>query len=144
MSKIVSASYTLWLLLLGPVAFVLGLGPWIDRQFPVVDPFVVTKVDCDGGCVKIEGWLEKQRDCKLVEVYAKYVNGNDLPRIMEVEFLDRAQPQLITRPVGSQAWGPWRVKLPSREGIVELYATHECHPFWLTKSQLTGIKVPTS
>lgn len=144
MSKIISASYSLWLLLLGPVAFVLGLGPWIDRQFPVVDPFVVTSVDCDGGCLKIDGWLEKQRDCKLVEVYARHVVPNELPRVMEVQFLDRENSQLITRPVGSQTWGPWRVKLSKPEGVVELYATHICHPFWETKSQLTGINVPTS
>lgn len=143
MTKLISASYSIWLLVLGPVVFVLGLGPWIDRQFPVVDPFTVTDTSCDGGCVKIEGWLEKQRDCKLVEVYARYLVPNEMPRIMEVQFLDREKPQLITRPLGTQIWGPWRVRVPPGPGEVELHAVHQCHPFWETRTKLASVRVPT-
>lgn len=142
MTKLINASYSFWLLILGPVAFVFGLGPWIDKQFPVIDPFVVTKIDCNGGCVRLEGWLEKRRDCKLVEVYARHIVPGVLPRVLEVHFLDRSTPQLITRPIGAQSWGPWRINVPSGVGEIELRAVHHCHPFWETKSQLVGIEVP--
>ena len=142
MSKFINASYSFWLLVLGPLAFITLLGPWIDRQFPVVNPFVVAETGCEQDCVVISGWMEKRRDCKLMEVWARHTINGKLPRIVEIQFLDRKKPELITRPVGSQSWGPWLIKLDQPGGTVEIHAIHECHPLWDTKSVLATVKVP--
>ena len=144
MTKIINASYSAWLLVLGPLVFVFGLGPWVDKQFPVVDPFVITEIGCssDNPCVVISGWMEKRRDCKFLELYG-YVTrpGEKMGRVVEVKFLDRAEPDdRKTRPVGSQYWGAWQINAEEGDHI-SLHAIHQCHPLWETKGVLAEFDV---
>lgn len=142
MTKTITASYSFWLLILGPLAFVTALGPWVDKHFPVVEPFIVAKQACDAGdCVVIEGWLEKRRDCKFVEVYARLMEPDaTMPRVVEVEFMDRPHKQAVTRPQGTQFWGPWRINAHPGD-TVSIHVTHQCHPFWDTKAMITSFEV---
>lgn len=142
MTKFIHASYSIWLLILGPLAFVFGIGPALDRNFPVVEPFVISTQECNESvCVQITGWLEKRRDCRLVELYARVqAPDHTIPRIVEVRFLDRPQQQKISRPVGQQFWGPWQIAATTGD-MIELRATHQCHPFWETKSTLAAFEV---
>lgn len=142
MTKLITTSYSVWLLILGPITFVFAIGPWLDRYFPVVDPFIVATTRCDEAeCVKIDGWLEKRRDCKFVEIYGRIVSpGQPMPRIVEVEFMDRPQKQSVSRPTGQQLWGPWLVRATPGD-IVELRSTHRCHPFWDTKAVIATFTV---
>lgn len=142
MTKFIHASYSVWLLILGPLAFVFAIGPEIDRRFPVVEPFVISTIECNpANCVQIAGWLEKRRDCRLVELYARVQSPDHaIPRIVEVEFLDRPKQQKISRPVGEQFWGPWIIKAHDGD-MIELRATHQCHPFWDTKSTIATFEV---
>lgn len=135
MSKFIHSTYSLWLLILGPLVFVFALGPWIDRKFPVVDPFVVVVSQERGGYLHLEGWLEKHRDCKTLEVYSVAYHANGIARIADIAFLDRSKPELVSRPTGVQFWGPWEVVLPRDADRVVLRTTHRCHALWDTTSE---------
>ena len=141
MTRVIHASYSLWLLILGPLVFVLAVGPWTDKFFPVIDPFVVTTQECRNGECVITGWMQKRRECRFVETYARVLGkGQDMPRMVEIEFMDRPLKQSVTRPTGEQFWGPWRFK--ADEGaLVEIRATHQCNPFWDTRSVIATFEV---
>ena len=57
MKRVIEAGSVLWLLVLGPVAFVALVGPWVERQFLPVSKFEVKYSKCDGGCVTVSGTL---------------------------------------------------------------------------------------
>jgi hypothetical protein len=137
MSAFIGGSYSLWLLILGPVVFVLGVGPWVDNHFPVVDPFVVVRAEVEDGHVELEGWMKKVRDCKTVEVYALIYTAEGIPRVADIEFKDRIKPTLVSHPVGTQFWGPWRVYVPAYAERITLRTRHSCHPLWDTISEST-------
>ncbi len=131
-------SYTVWGLLLGPIAFVYALGPWIERTwFPVVEPFVVTKTIQTAGGVYVSGWMDKRReDCTPIEGFAVAEPEIGLPAIVDLEFLERPGKQtLVTRSKGPQAWGPWFVAAPQDAVRVVARFRHRCHLFWVTKSE---------
>lgn len=142
MSRIIHASYSFWLLTLGPLVFVFSIGPWLDKHFPVISPFVVVQARCDTtDCVVVDGWMEKRRDCRFVEVYARVQShGELLPRMIEVEFMDRPHKQSVSRPQGQQFWGPWRIHAKQGD-VIELHSTHQCHPFWDTKAVIATFEV---
>ena len=134
MTRLIYKTYQIWLMLLGPLAFVFAIGPWIDKHFPVVDPFVVVKSEMQGGYAHLEGWFDKRRDCKIVEAYAViHLPGG--VRVADIAFLDRSKPDLITRPTGVQFWGPWQFEIPANAERVTMRTTHRCHPLWDTVSE---------
>lgn len=129
------------LLALGPIVFVLMLGPWIEKQFSPVTTFAVTTVTCQGGCVTVSGWMRKERACEFVETYARAAGADSIPRVVPVEYRDKNIGKSFTRPTGPQQWGPWYIEASSGEHVT-LYARHRCHPFWTTETLLAEVKVP--
>ncbi|MCB1890360.1 MAG: hypothetical protein KDH20_22330 [Rhodocyclaceae bacterium] len=134
--RIIASSYTWWLLFLGPLSFVGVLGPWLDKSIaPVVDPFVVTWVEVSGGKLHLSGWMDKRRDCRLLEIYAIETPPGGAAHIDDVDFGRRAGGRTISRPAMRQAWGPWRIDLSDIGSVVTLRTRHACHPLWDTISE---------
>lgn len=113
--------------------------PRLERAlFPVVSDFVVTSLTKTPEYVVVSGYMRKTRDCTFVGVQAVAVqeaHEHDIPLI----FLD-ARNNNATRPLGSQAWGPWKVTFPTTYAdSVKLTSTHRCHPFYATDTPLANI-----
>lgn len=115
----------------GALLFAVLIGPWIDRKMPVVDPFVVVHSTRVGDVITVEGWMEKLRDCSTLEVYV-VARSSRGARVVDIEFLDRSKPDLVSRPTGVQFWGPWRVSIPADAQTLHVRTRHSCHPFWDT------------
>ena len=97
------------LLVLGAVSFVY-FGPFIDKMFPVIDPFVVANKEVSGDTVTISGWLHKRRECEFLEAAGRVERDTGLPLSIPFEFVDTEKP--YTRPMGAQEWGPWKMVVP--------------------------------
>lgn len=96
----------------------------LDQAYPVVRDFrVITQVVTPEG-VLIEGVMNKQRDCRFVEVVAML---DKVPS--EVVFLDLEKRPTYSRVTGPQRWGPWLVQARPGQGVV-LHAYHRCHFAW--------------
>lgn len=107
----------------------------IDQSFPVVRDFrVLTQVVTPEG-VLIEGVMNKQRDCRFVEVVAML---DEIPS--QVVFLDTRERHVFSRPTGPQKWGPWLVIDDPKQGVV-LHARHVCHAGWEHTEVLTSFVV---
>ena len=107
----------------------------IDQSFPVVRDFrVLTQVVTPEG-VLIEGLMNKQRDCRFVEVVAML---DKIPS--QVVFLDTRERPVFSRPTGPQKWGPWLVIADPKQGVV-LHARHVCHGAWDHTAVLTSFVV---
>ncbi len=109
--------------------------------FPVVDTFSVTGVIREPEAITISGHLNKLRPCTFVGVSAAG-NDNGITHVdLPLVFLDDTKPDTHTRPTGSQKWGPWKIYIPLAPNVesVTLIAAHECHPLWLTQSNLITV-----
>ena len=107
----------------------------IDQSFPAVRDFrVLTQVVTPEG-VLIEGAMNKQRDCRFVEVVAML---DEIPS--QVVFLDTRERPVFSRPTGPQKWGPWLVIADPKQGVV-LHARHVCHGAWDHTAVLTSFVV---
>lgn len=126
------------LLVLGAVTFV-AIGPVIDKHFPVVRPFVVEQTSVDGGRVLIEGWLEKRRECRFIEVVGLTHRPGRMDVVIPITYLEEPRPK--SRPIGKQSWGPWALVVPSGTTSVDLISYHRCHPLWETKTLLATVEV---
>lgn len=139
--KFINFHAALLLLLLGPVVFVLALGPWLEQRFArPINIFEVTHTTCQGGCVTVAGWLYKN-GCEFVDAYAMVSAGSSVPRVTTIEYRGSKLGMKFNRPTGLQAWGPWYVEA-SPGNTVTLYARHNCHPFWVTETKLAEVIVP--
>ncbi len=141
MKRVIEACSVLWLLVLGPVAFVALVGPWVERQLLPVSKFEVKYSTCDGGCVTVSGVLNKYRACEFVEAYARVAANNEPAQITAIEYRDKPHGLKLSRPLGVQAWGPWYVAATPGDRV-EMYARHQCHPFWVTETLLAQVVVP--
>ena len=134
----------LWhlLLLVISVLFVLAVRS-IDRSFPVLNDFEVTSQQVTKTSVRIEGKVNKVRDCKLLEINAFTPEG----RRIAINFLDKPiEENQGTRPIGVQFWGPWELFNQNNTSI-NIFITHACSVFWSQTSKLTTltlVKVPGS
>ena len=107
----------------------------IDQYSPAVRDFrVLTQVVTPEG-VLIEGVMNKQRDCRFVEVVAM---RDEIPS--QVVFLDTRERPVFSRPTGPQKWGPWLVIADPKQGVV-LHARHVCHGAWDHTAVLTSFVV---
>lgn len=124
---------TLALVCFGAVSFIV-FGPYIDEKFPVVEPLVVMESKLNSTNLVVSGWLYKRRNCERVGVIAQ-IHFDNKPSIVEgITFYDNTM--LVSRPQGSHTWGPWAINLPKEAKRVVLYSSHNCHPFWTTKTNL--------
>lgn len=126
------------LLTLGAVTFVY-FGPAIDKLFPVIDPFVVASKRLDGDRIVIAGWLHKRRDCAFIEATGRAIRGEGLPAVVPFVFLE--SDRTYTRPTGAQEWGPWYAVVPAGTERVIVTAMHDCHPLWMTRSELAIVEL---
>ena len=141
MKRVIEAGSVLWLLVLGPVAFVALIGPWVERQFLPVSKFEVEYSTCEGGCVTVSGVLNKYRACEFIEAYARVAANNEPAQITAIEYRDKPHGLKLSRPQGLQKWGPWYVEA-NHGDTVTLFARHQCHPFWVTETRLAQVVVP--
>ena len=141
MRKLVEASIPYWLLVLGAIVFALLVGPWAESKASPVLAFAVVDTNCDGGCVTVSGTLDKRRDCDFIETYARISRDGGIPRIALIEYRGEKLGMKFKRPLGVQAWGPWYVAATPGDRV-ELYARHQCHPFWVTETRLAQVVVP--
>ena len=107
----------------------------LDQAYPVVRDFrVITQVVTPEG-VLIEGVMNKQRDCRFVEVVAML---DEVPS--QVVFLDTRERPVFSRPTGPQKWGPWLVVADPKQGV-QFHARHRCHAGWEHTEVLTSFVV---
>lgn len=117
----------------GAISFI-TLGPYIDKLFPVVEPLVVTESKIQGDTLITSGWLYKRRDCERIAVVAQIHFDNRPSAVENITFFDNTM--LVSRPEGTHIWGPWAINIPKNTKRVTLYSSHNCHPFWTTKTRL--------
>lgn len=109
---------------------------WADQTYKVVEDFkIATQVTTPGG-VLIEGIMDKQRNCRLIEVVAILDDNQIIP----VVFLDPGTPPMYKRPTGVQKWGPWLIIADPKQGV-KLHAYHRCHVGWEHSTTLTTFVV---
>lgn len=130
MAKLICWSYSFWLLILGSATFVFAVGPWVDMKFPVVNPFVVEEVVVTDSTMQFSGWMHKQRNCKLLDIYVQVSHSNARPTIHALEF---PVSRILSRPMGEQGWGPWILRGVEKPEEVRLITKHLCHPLWETE-----------
>jgi hypothetical protein len=137
MRLVIKKFLSFWPFMAGMVVIVL-----LNRAEYVFDPVVknftieqITKVE--NGLV-LSGSLTKVRDCSFVGVIATGSDGVEFG----IHYLDRAVHNL-SRPVGTQGWGPWRMFMAIAPGttLVHIDSVHRCHPFWTTQTRLISILV---
>ena len=141
MKKLIDASTPYWLLVLGAIVFALLVGPWAESKASPVLAFSVVDTTCRGGCVTVSGTLDKRRDCAFIETYARISRDGGIPRIAFIEYRGEKLGMKFKRPLGPQTWGPWYVEADSGDRV-EMYARHQCHPFWVTETLLAQVVVP--
>lgn len=141
MKKLIDAYTSYWLLVLGAIVFALLVGPWAESKASPVLAFSVVDTTCQGGCVTVSGTLDKRRDCALIETYARISRDGGISRIALIEYRGEKLGMKFKRPLGPQAWGPWYVEADSGDRV-EMYARHQCHPFWVTETLLAQVVVP--
>ena len=138
MKKLIDVSTPYWLLVLGAIVFALLVGPWAESKASPVLAFSVVDTTCQGGCVTVSGTLDKRRDCAFIETYARISRDGGIALI---EYRGEKLGMKFKRPLGPQAWGPWYVEADSGDRV-EMYARHQCHPFWVTETLLAQVVVP--
>ena len=141
MKKLIDAYTSYWLLVLGAIVFALLVGPWAESKASPVLAFSVVDTTCQGGCVTVSGTLDKRRDCAFIETYARISRDGGISRIALIEYRGEKLGMKLSRPLGVQAWGPWYVAATPGDRV-ELYARHQCHPFWVTETRLAQVVVP--
>ena len=101
------------------------------RMFPVVSDFEITRSERTPNGVLIWGTFEKERDCQFVEavVLAGAIS-------LDLEYLDRSKNKAVSRALGPQTFGPWRIS-PDLYPL-RIVARHSCHPLWLNTTTLIG------
>ena len=115
---------------------------WAEYTFfPVVKNFHLTSMERVDNYIVMQGYMHKVRGCRYVGVSAEGVTPSgyvDLP----LRFLDSAiVNDNVTRPQGTQNWGPWRVTIPTVPNIntMVLYSVHSCHLAWETTTELARL-----
>lgn len=127
----------------GGVFLLLLLNRVEHHFFPVVKDFVVMSMERTPHSITLSGYMRKVRSCQFLGAGAFSNPDHGNPAELDLYFLDDPR-RTATRPTGTQGWGPWQVTLPVTPEVseVELMATHRCHPFWASQTDLATIPVP--
>ena len=139
MSKHTEIALRLWPMVLG-MLIILGAMKIEHLVFPVVEDFLISKIERKGDYVVMSGFMHKTRNCTFVGVSAELVQGKSVVQI-PLTYLGNTTDHTATRPTGTQGWGPWQILIPAVQSnaIVSLTATHKCHLWWTTQSRLANI-----
>lgn len=137
------------------------LGPRIEALIsPVIGAFEVEKVWQKDGEFFADGALLKLRgECEPTEIVMWTGGGLTDPnaKVVEIDYTrdpNKGTKKLITRPEGSQHWGPWRFIPPDEPigPIISIIVRHRCHMLWqqsqtiytgLTRDFFPGMKLDT-
>lgn len=141
-SRFLRILLAIWPVALG-AAFIIGVNRLEHAFFPVVEDFTITSMERQGNQIKVAGYMRKVRACAFVGIA---VNGHteDGSEIgLRLSFAD-SHYRNITRPTGSQDWGPWSLVLPVTPDVraVHMDAVHDCHMAWPTRTHLATFPVP--
>lgn len=121
------------------------LGPRIEAQIsPVVGAFRVIDIwqDKDPDTQETRYWMsgalvKLREECQPVDFLMMSGGGFNDPTSTIIQFDTSQDPvsqpdRMISRPAGSQYWGPWRM-YPPKEPIgplVTIVVRHRCHGLW--------------
>ena len=99
----------------------------------------MTEIIRDADGLLIAGTMVKDRACDFIGVTAKA----DPNISLAIKFMDDDTPGTFSRPTGSQSWGPWKIFTPLAPKIntITLTASHACHPFWVTRTEMVNIVI---
>lgn len=117
------------------------LGPKIEALInPVIGAFEIERIwqEGDPKTYMAEGALLKLRgECEPTEIIMWAGGGfNDKnAKVINIDFSPdpiQTNGNLITRPQGSQHWGPWRFTAPKEPlgPIISIVVRHHCHSLW--------------
>jgi len=100
------------------------------RLFPVVVDFEIVSQESFGDHTDMYVRFKKNRDCEFLGV--NWYRGDDR---LPLTFMEDGGGSVLSRPIGNQVTGPWRLDAASIDGT---YATavHRCHGEWLTQTLL--------
>ena len=138
MSRHVRIALSLWPFVFGAL-LIIGMVRVEQHFFPVVDSFTVASITRDADGLTMSGHLTKERACDFIGVTANADPGISLA----IKFMDDDSPGTFSRPTGSQEWGPWKIFTPLAPKIntITLTASHACHPFWVTRTEMVKIVI---
>ena len=130
---------TTWSALVCGPTLLMYAGPDLDAAVygPVVAPFVVTSREwIDGRTLIVSGWMTKRRECHLDELFAVQVPPRAVARLANIEFLERHDRALVSRPAIEQSWGPWQITVTSAPAsTIYIRTRHRCHALWDVTAQ---------
>ena len=104
------------------------------RVSPAEDQFEIREF----GLTELSGTLDKYRECEFLRIEAIIYDVDNHSSAVDLTMLDPA----VVRHIGKDfKWGPWLLKARYRDVVtknlrIELYAVHQCHPFFETVTHL--------
>lgn len=129
------SKYAAFLLLCWTIVFANGhnfIGGVEGYFKPVVENFLFTTVVPQQDSILLYGTFDKVRDCTFIGMYGTISKDKHKSHI-QVVFEEPAK----VRTLGAQEFGPWRVSI-SQEYFkgMQLYAIHDCHSGYLTRTKV--------
>jgi hypothetical protein len=110
-------------------------GPGLEgRLFPVVNNVKNIEITKDGDSIIVSFDGEKQRSCTVKELSVIADNGIQSVQGRVIEINPVSTIYLVTRPIGFQSFGQWRIS-PATDKFI-LVVRHECHLLWQTETVL--------
>lgn len=115
-------------------------GPLVESKFfPVLEKLEITSVMPTGeetSNVYVE--FTKLRECAYVGVaWFEGRRSGGFHRVLFVAQRNKEDSSSPNRPLGKQTAGPWLVGIKAEDvktnSFVDIF--HQCHPFWVTKTQ---------
>ncbi|WP_299347636.1 hypothetical protein [uncultured Maritalea sp.] len=100
------------------------------QLLPVTTPMEVEELGSGPNYVDVAVSFEKLRQCEFIGL-SWY---DDAYRLV-VDFEAGAKNAPLSRPVGPQEIGPWRLHGTTTIQGTHAVTTHRCHPLWLTFTQ---------
>ena len=102
------------------------------RLFPVVVDVTIDRTEAvDSISSRLWGRFRKVRECNFVEIEF-FLGSPNKSAAVSVTLEEGSK----LRGNGIEEWGPWVVQLTGAQlqGIFYAVVTHDCHPFWKTKT----------
>lgn len=137
----VLARWAFWVAALLTTIVFFYLGPRVEAALsPVVEHFEITQINpVDEDRTEISGILFKPRaraHCQFVSLSITTTNYRDPDKIVQVDF--EPNNRLVTRPPGSQEFGPWTLYRPEPPigPLIIFHVQHRCHPLWAVDTEL--------